>query len=130
MPFDLSQVAILPAAPWRYTTEPTFNADGTIATPGVKASLSGVFILLSDELVTRLRETMTAAQKTEVAAWVTRLTIDDLDPLKRPETWNVPVWAGQSSAVYWRIPASIWSNPADPVPLKVRNYFRELWRES
>jgi hypothetical protein len=90
MPFDRSQIRILDTAPFKWATPPSMGV------AGVKGqTLDGVFILMSDELVTSLRETMTAAEKTEVAPWVNRYTAEQC------ALWNVPVWAGQDSAVYW-----------------------------
>ena len=86
-------------------------------------TLNGVFVLLADELVTMLRATMTQAEQDEVAPWVNRYTAAQC------ALWNVPLWAGQSSAVYWRIPAALWASPADPVPAKVKRYFAALFRE-
>lgn len=118
MPFDLSQLKVLEVQPWRWTTLPDANGNG-----GVKQTLNGVFVMMSDELVTMLRSTMTQAEKDEVAPWVNRYTEAQC------ATWNVPLWSGQTSAVYWRIPATVWASPADPVPLKVKAYFRELFRD-
>lgn len=107
--------------PWRYTTLPTYNPDGSVLTPGVKQTPDGVFILLSDEIVTSLRATMTQAEKDEVLPWIDRKTE------AQAALWHAPMWAGQASAVYWRIPAVVWDDPTGAVPLKVRNYFRELF---
>lgn len=121
MSFNLSLLKVLDTQPWRYTTQPTYNPDGSVLIPGVKQTLDGVFVLLDDAIVTSLRTTMTAAEKTEVAPWVNRYTE------AQAATWNAPMWAGQTSAVYWRIPATVWASPGDPVPAKVKAYFRELF---
>jgi hypothetical protein len=98
------------------------NADGT---GGVRsAPLDGVFILLSDELVELLRAKLSQAQKDELAAWVNRYSEAQC------ATWHVPLWAGQSSAVLLRVPASVWDDPTGAPPAKVRNYLAELWREA
>ncbi len=116
--FNLSVLEVLGTQPWRWTTQPDVEGNG-----GVKQTLSGVFILMSDEIVAYLRATMTQAEKDEVAPWVNRYSEAQCNE------WHVPVWAGQDSAVYWRIPAAIWNDPAAPPPQKVKTYFRELFRE-
>lgn len=125
--FNRSQLKVLgrdgSERPWRWTTEPVYG-NGPMNPPtvaGVKQTPNGVFVLLSDEIVDRLRTTMTQAEKDEVAPWVDRKTE------AQAAMWHAPMWAGQISAVYWRIPATVWDDPTGPVPLKVRNYFRELF---
>lgn len=120
--FDRSQVKVIgrhgDARPWRWTTPP--NADGT---GGVKsAPLDGVFILLSDALVDALRASLGQAAKDELTAWIDRRTEAQC------ATWHVPVWAGQSSAVFLRVPAAVWNDPAGEPPEKVKQYLQHLWR--
>src|SRR5688500_15742218 len=100
MAFDRSQMAVLgrdgTERPWRWTTEPVYG-NGPLNPPtvaGVKQTPGGVFILFSDELVARLKSALTAAQKDELQQWTENYSINDPDPLKRPQTWHVPVWAG------------------------------------
>lgn len=133
MPFDRSQLLVFGRddgqRPWRWTTEPVYG-NGPLNPPtvaGVKQTPGGVFILLSDEIVAYMRETMTQAQKDQIAPWVERYSIDDADPLKRPQTWNVSLWAGTTSGVVLHIPNSVWSDPTTTPPLNVRNFFRALW---
>ncbi len=111
--------------PWRWTTEPVYG-NGPLNPPtvaGVKQTPNGVFVLLSDELVTYLRQTMTQAEKDEVLPWVNRY--DEA----QAAMWHAPLWAGQGNAVYWRIPATVWDDPTSPVPQKVKTYFRNLFIE-
>lgn len=119
MAFDLSLLRVLPHKPWRWTIPP--NEDGT---GGTKQELNGVFILFSDELVAILKEGLTQVQKDELQQWVSRYTQEQC------AEWNVPVWAGQDSAVYLRVPAVIWDDPTQPPPNKVKQYFQWLWTEA
>ena len=113
MPFILSQLKVIEERPWRWTTPP--NPDGT---GGVKsAPLDGVFILLSDELVAWMKQNLTQTQKDEIDGWIDRRTEAQC------ATWHVPVWAGQSSAVFLRVPAATWDDPTGPPPLKVKKLF-------
>ena len=117
--FNRSLLSVLPYQPWRWTTPP--NPDGT---GGVKQTLNGVFILFSDELVAMLKANLTQAQKDELESWVNRYSEAQC------AEWHVPVWAGQGSAVYCRVPAAVWSAPATAPPAKVKQYFQSLWREA
>ncbi len=128
MPFDLSQVSLLPYKPWRYTTQPTYNPDGSEATPGVKQELDGVFLLLSRELVDRLKSKLTAAQQTELESFVYPMTE------AQAGEWHVPVWARgpdepvpDPAAVYVRVPAVLWSNPNNQPPAKIKTFMQHLW---
>jgi len=108
--------------PWRYTTPPTYNPDGTEATPGVKQTIDGVFILLSDALVDKLALTLTAAQQTELRSFFYRPTMADC------ALWHIPVWAGDTDgAVFIRVPAAVWNDPATAPPAKVKAFFQYLW---
>ncbi len=133
MPFDRSQTQVMgrdgSERPWRYTTEPTYNPDGTIATPGTRQTPTGVFIQITPEIYAELRERLTAANRTEFEGWLYPLDTEDPDPLKRPQTWHVPVWAGQTNVVYLRIPAAVWNDPTGVPPLKVRNFLHRFWRD-
>lgn len=115
--FNKSLLKVLDTAPRRGTTPP--NPDGT---GGVKQTLNGVFILFSDELVAILKAGLTQAQKDELQQWVNRYTEAQC------AEWHVPVWAGNDSAVYCRVPAATWNDPTTTPPVKVRNYFQHLWR--
>lgn len=119
--FNRSLTSKLDYQPWKYTTQPTYNPDGSILTPGVTTSLDGVFILLSPQLVTYLKNNLTLAQKTELQTWVNSYTEAQC------ALWHVPVWAGQSSAVYIRVPATDWNDPSTPPPQKVKDYFQDLF---
>lgn len=107
--------------PWRYTTQPTYNPDGSILTPGVTQQANGVFILLNDDIVNMLKLTLTTAEKAELVGWFDRRTEAQC------AIWHVPVWAGDSSAVFIRVPAAIWDDPTTVPPLKVRQYFAVLF---
>jgi hypothetical protein len=122
--FDRSQVRVFESKPWRWTTEPTYNPDGSEATPGVKQELNGVFVLLSPELVAALKAELDADQKAELQSYVHPLDLEEAGE------WHVPVWAGETKAVYIRIPAAIWSNPDAEPPLRVKRLFRWLYREA
>lgn len=122
--FNLSLLKPLDYRPWRYTTEPTYNPDGTEATPGVKQTTTGVFILLSPELVVLLKANLTPAEKAEIDAWVYPATE------AQAALWHIPVWAGETSAVYFHIPSTVWNDPLAAPPAKVKQYFADLWREA
>jgi hypothetical protein len=136
MMFNRSQILVLgrdgSERPWRWTTEPVYG-NGLMnppTVPGVKATPAGAFILFSDEIVATLKENLTQAQKDELQGWVERYHIDDPDPLKRPQTWHVPVWAGQDSVVVLRVPNAVWNDPTTAPPAKVKTYLQHLWREA
>lgn len=136
MPFDRSLIKIIGdedgTGPWRWNPEPVYG-NGPMqppTVPGTKQTLNGVFILVSETLVNILKAGLTQAQKDELQQWVTVLNTEDPDPLKQPQTWHVPVWAGQQEAFYVRVPNSIWSDPTTNPPAKVKNYFQNLWREA
>lgn len=96
----------------------------TDAQGNVVQTLNGVFILLSQELVDILKEGLTADEKTELQDYV----------LVRTEAqcaeWHVPVWAGNDSAVYVRVPASVWNDPTTRPPAKVRRFFSRVYQEA
>lgn len=124
MAFNRSLLQVLDYRPWRWTTAPTYDANGNVITPGVKQELNGVFILFSDELVAILKEGLTQAEKDELQQWVNVYTEAQC------AMWNVPVWAGNDRAVYCRVPAAVWSDPATDTPAKVKRFFASLWREA
>ncbi len=124
MMFNRSLLNPLEYRPWRYTTPPTYNPDGSEATAGVKQTMNGVFILLSPELVAILKANLTQAEKDEIDAWVYPVTEE------QAALWHVPVWAGQASATYFRIPAAVWNDPTGAPPATVKRYFADLWREA
>ena len=117
--FNASLLHRIPYRPWRWTTPP--NPDGT---GGTKGYLQGVFILLSDELIEWLAANLTQAQKDELRQWAHRVTAEEAGE------WHVPIWAGNSSAVFIRVPAATWNDPEGAPPAKVKQYFQSLWREA
>ena len=120
--FNRSRLNPLAEMPWRWTTAPVLNPDGSVLVPGVKsAPLDGAFILLDDATITFLRNKLTAAEKLEIDGWIDRRTEAQC------ATWHVPVWSGQSSAVYLRIPASEMATPSSPTSAKVIRYFDVLY---
>ena len=121
--FDRSLLKLIGYHPWRYTTPPTYDAAGNQLTPGVTQSLDGVFILLSDTLIDMLVDGLDQADADLLRGYAYRVTA------AQAGTWHVPVWAGQSSAVFIRVPAAMWDDPASAPPLPVRRYFQHLWRE-
>lgn len=122
MSWDTSLAIVLPYKPWRYTTPPTYDGSGNVTDPGVTQQLNGVFILLSERLVALLKEELTQAEKNELDGYVNRYSSEQC------AEWHVPVWAGEDSAVYCRVPAAVWSDPETQPPAKVRKFFRRLWR--
>ena len=132
MPFDLSQTQVMgrdgSARPWRYTVEPVLNPDGSVLTPGTVQTPTGVFIQITPEIYAELRDRLLAADKTEFIGWLYALDINDPDPLKRPQTWHVPVWAGQTNVVYLRIPAVVWNAPTGVPPAKIKTFLHRFWR--
>ena len=125
MAFNRSLAQRLRYRPWRYTTPPTYDAQGNETSPGVRQELNGVFILLSDELIEMLASTdaLTAAEKQQLRDMAHRVTVEEAGE------WHVPVWAGQDSAVYIRVPAAVWNTPDGTPPAKVKKFFQNLWRE-
>ena len=117
--FNPSLLHRIPYRPWRWTTPP--NPDGT---GGTKGYLQGVFILLSDELIEYLAANLTQAEKDELRQWAHRVTADEAGE------WHVPIWAGNSSAVFIRVPATVWNDPEGTPPAKVKRYFANLYREA
>ena len=123
MSFDPSRLHLVMERPWRYTTQPTYDAQGNQLTPGVKQTLNGVFIMLSEELVEYLAAKLTEAEKTELRQWAHRVTGAEAGE------WHVPMWCGDDKAIFIRVPAAVWNDPATPPPAKVRQYFADLFRE-
>ncbi len=121
--FDPSQTSLIGYAPWRYTTQPTYDANGNELTPGVKQTLSGVFVMLDDALIEMLRTKLDATEQAEISGWVYRVTGAEA------ATWHVPVWAGQESAVFLRVPAAVWASPTTSPPAKVKRFFAQLYSE-
>ena len=107
--------------PWRWNPAPILNPDGSVLVPGVQLQANGVFILLTDTLIALLRETLTQAERDELATWA------DTRTEAQCALWHVPVWAGESVAKFLRIPPAIWDDPLTAPPLKVRQYFARLW---
>ena len=107
--------------PWRWNPAPVLNPDGSVLAPGVQQQANGVFILLTDELITMLCATLTQVQKDELLTWA------DTRTEAQCAIWHVSVWAGDSVAKFFRIPATIWDDPLTAPPLKVRQYFARLW---
>ena len=121
--FNPSVLKLITVAPWRYATQPTYAPDGTELTPGVTQTLPGVFVMIDDSLIATLRAKLPAASKTELDGWVYRVTA------AQAAEYNVPMWAGDTSAVFIRVPAATWSNPATVPPAKIKLFFSNLWRE-
>ena len=126
--FNLSQLKVLgrhgTERPWRWNPAPVYG-NGPLNPPtvaGVPQQANGVFILLNDDIVNMLKTTLTTAEKAELVGWFDRRTEAQC------ALWNVPVWAGDNSAVFIRVPAVEWDDPTTAPPLKVRQYFAALWR--
>ncbi len=126
--FDRSLLKVLgrdgSERPWRWTTEPVYG-NGPMQPPtvaGVRQEANGVFILLSDELVQMMKDGLTQAQKDQIDGWVDRRNEASC------AEWHVPVWAGQDSAVFIRIPAATWDDPTGVPPLIVRTRLKALWQ--
>lgn len=109
--------------PWRYTIPPTYAPDGSELTPGVKQTLQGVFILLSDELIALLAANLNQADADKLRSYAHRVTAEEA------AEWHVPMWAGQESAVFIRVPAAVWNDPTAAPPAAVKQYFQHLWQE-
>lgn len=122
MPFDRSLILKIDYRPWRWTTPPVYDGP-VIVTPGVSQELNGVFILLSDEIVELLANSLTTEQKDELRGWIYRVNVAEATE------WHVPLWAGETKGIFLRIPAAVWNNPAGTPPAKVKNYLQNLWRE-
>jgi hypothetical protein len=123
MPFDRSQLIVLDTPAWRYTTPPTYDAQGRETAPGVRQQLNGVFILLAPGVADELEEALTPAMRDEWRGWFLFVTS------RQAAEWHVPVWAGEQNAFYIRVPAAVWADPSTPPPLKVKRYLGRLFRE-
>lgn len=128
--FDMSLLRVMgrdgDGVPWRWNPAPVYG-NGPMqppTVPGTQQVPTGVFILLSGQLISMLKDNLTQAQKDELQTWVTRYTEAEC------AEWHVPVWAGQQEAYYVRVPAAIWSDPTTNPPQKVKNYLQNLWREA
>ena len=135
MPFTASQIRVIETQPYKWTTPPTYNPDGTVLTPGVAGiPLDGVFILIDDDVIAALKNNLTAAQKTEIQSWAYVLwTDEDTNPARpvnqRLATWIGAVgWSGSTRHVFLRIPAATWNTPTGTPPAKVIQYLQWLHR--
>lgn len=130
--FNTSQIMVLgrngTERPWRYSTLPDANGNG-----GVKQVLPGVVILMTDEAADELRALAAAADKTEIDQWLYRVSCETPLPAGtigvRPELneWRVPIWAGMTTCIAWRIRAVVWDDPTITPPLSVRRIMRQLY---
>jgi hypothetical protein len=126
--FLRSQLKLLTMRPWRYTTQPTYDGPKML-TEGVMQTPSGVFILLSDAVVEKAKATLTAAQKTEIAGWLYKVSNETPLPAGYEDAglWHIPMWAGETRATLLRIPANIWNDPTTVPPLKVRQFLKDFY---
>ncbi len=87
--------------------------------------LTGVFILIDDGLIAMLRAKLTTnAQRTTFDSWVYRVTE------AQAAEYGIPLWSGDTSAVFIRVPATVWVKWSDPVPAQVKTFFAQLYREA
>ncbi len=138
MPFTRSKIRLIETQPFKWTTPPTYNPDGTVATPGVaSAPLDGVFILIDDDVIAALKVALTAAQKTEIQSWAYVLWSDEDTNPSRPvnqrlAAWQagggVVGWAGETRHVFLRVPAAVWNDPTGEPPAKVKQFLQWLHR--
>ena len=123
--FNRSQIAVLgrfgDGRPWRYTTQPTYNPDGSVATPGVIENSTGVYIRVTTALVDQLASTLTPAKATQLRGMVETFTEAQC------AEWNIPVWSGDNSATLLHIPAGVWASPTVAPPLAVKQFVQHLF---
>ena len=137
--FDRSQILVLgreegSERPWRWNPAPVFG-NGPMEPPtveGTKQVLPGVVILLTDGFVDILKEGLTQTQKDELNGWIYKVSNESPTPdgFVDAATWHIPIWAGQTRAWAFRVPAAVWNDPTTTPPAKVRNFMRHLWREA
>jgi len=124
MPFDASITELIRYTPWRYTTQPTYNPDGSELTPGVKENMAAVLVRIDPALRDMLRAKLTTnAQRTTFDSYVYPMT--DVQCAE----WHVPLWSGETSALFMRVPTAVWSSWSVPPPAQVKLFFSQLWRE-
>ena len=135
MPFTRSQIKLIETQPYKWTTPPTYNPNGTVLTPGVaSAPLDGVLILIGDAEIAALREALTAAQKTTLQSYVKDYyTDEDANPARpiddRLATWvGLVGWSGQTKHTFIRFPAAAWNAPTGEPPALVKTYMQWFWR--
>ncbi|HXH29505.1 MAG TPA: hypothetical protein VNJ01_01715, partial [Bacteriovoracaceae bacterium] len=105
--------------PWRYTTQP--NPDGT---GGVTETTPSVLVRIDEALRSDLRAKLTTtAQRTAFDSYVYLMTEAQC------AEWHVPMWAGETSAVFIRVPNAVWSSWNVPPPAQVKTFFAQLYRE-
>ena len=119
MPFDPSITELIRYTPWRYTTQP--NPDGT---GGVKENMAAVLVRIDPALRDMLRAKLTTnAQRTTFDSYVYPMTEAQC------AEWHVPLWSGETSALFMRVPNTVWSSWDVPPPAQVKLFFSQLWRE-
>ncbi len=123
MPFNASLTELIKYAPWRYTTQPTYSGT-TELTPGIKETMPAVLVRLDPALMTELRALLTTnAQRTTFDSYNYPMTAAEC------AEWHVPLWAGETSAVFIRVPNAAWASPNAVPPAQVKTFFNYLWRE-
>jgi hypothetical protein len=120
--------------PWRWNPEPVYG-NGPMNPPtaaGVKQTPSGVFVQIPEAWIEKLREGLSSTQLQELSDWVYRVSNENPLPANHVDaaTWHIPIPAGETRAVFFRVPAAVWNDPTTTPPAKVRNYFRDLYREA
>ncbi len=132
--FNTSRISVLgrdgTARPRRELTAAVYG-NGPLNPPTVPATYqqrAGVVVMVSPEVVAKARETLTQAEKDELAPWTFRMDIDHANVLLRPQTWGIPVWAGEDHVWVINFPAIVWDDPTSAPPQKVRDILKDFWR--
>lgn len=102
--FNLSLLKPLDYRPWRYDgADLQSGQDGSDSRR--QANDDRRFYPVIPELVVLLKANLTPAEKAEIDAWVYPATE------AQAALWHIPVWAGETSAVYFHIPSTVWNDP-------------------
>ncbi len=125
MTFNPSVTELIRYVPWKYTTQPTYAPDGmTQLTPGVKENMAAVLVRIDPALRDMLRAKLTTnTQRTAFDGYVYPMTEAQC------AEWHVPLWSGETSAVFIRVPTAVWAKWDVPPPAQIKTFFAHLYRE-
>ncbi len=113
MPFNASITELIRYVPYK-----------TDAAGNVTETMPAVLVRIDEPLLAEIRALLTTnTQRTQFDSWTRRWTDAQC------AEWNVPVWAGETSATFLAIPNTIWSRWDAAVPATVKTRFGRLYRE-
>lgn len=76
---------------------------------GEREELDGAFILATPQLLEELAAGLSPPEAEELRSWAHSMTEAEA------AEWHVPLWAGETQALYIRVPAQTWDRPSAPV---------------